>query len=658
MDVQLNRGYHNTDIPKGEFGKLSKITEEYLELVDANAQGVRILELNELADLIGAVEGYAETLGFTLSDLIAMKDRTAAAFASGERKSAPVPAMPAAPRPYTTSPTIGPVFDNLFVVATVHLVHVVDPILTRIYVNTDEIDRDQCWDIAKDLEQLEHGVDWHYNTLLAALRKLATGSVMWLRWSECQLWSAELKASNVTKSALRITLDTNEPPAHVAKIERLLLASIERVSAPERELGDEGEVLADEDVLELVGTLYVNGAETPVFVSLLDFDNQDISRIKIDCSGLAAYLIQIPLIGIKGIRNVLLDIRGSLQWDKWSSVKLVETHRGSVLAYEITKRERIRSQTCFVNADRAPTATTAQAVADSTKLFQVGSVETDSLHQKTVSVYVRIDDTGEQEREAIVQDLNVLRSALLVSSSSSSVVSLDTLHSRLVAIVNSNWGAANWRACSLWLVTLVPYQGATALAVLVHTKPGYPASTASERVVRKLLGVPAQEPEPVPVLQAPDDAAVQGYTIQCIGDIDGISICCATSLGHFSNVETLVLSTTLKSPRVAEHKLRIVSELKSFTGNVSEQARARYYASELQIALHQTEQDRIWRNVCFLASAQEQGCAVLVLPRDKRNGALGWKHCTSGSVSIMVPADAVARELLHSEELAERERED
>lgn len=251
MDVQLNRGYHNTDIPKGEFGKLSKITEEYLELVDANAQGVRILELNELADLIGAVEGYAETLGFTLSDLIAMKDRTAAAFASGERKSAPVP-----------------------------------------------------------------------------------------------------------------------------------------------------------------------------------------------------------------------------------------------------------------------------------------------------------------------------------------------------------------------------------------------------------------------VLQAPDDAAVQGYTIQCIGDIDGISICCATSLGHFSNVETLVLSTTLKSPRVAEHKLRIVSELKSFTGNVSEQARARYYASELQIALHQTEQDRIWRNVCFLASAQEQGCAVLVLPRDKRNGALGWKHCTSGSVSIMVPADAVACELLHSEELAERERED
>lgn len=46
--------YHLRPIPKGHWGSASKLVEEALELMDAIEQGVRILELTELADLWGA----------------------------------------------------------------------------------------------------------------------------------------------------------------------------------------------------------------------------------------------------------------------------------------------------------------------------------------------------------------------------------------------------------------------------------------------------------------------------------------------------------------------------------------------------------------------------------------------------------------------------
>lgn len=80
--------YHLGPIPTGTYGEISKIEEELLELKDAQAQGVRIMQLNELSDLIGAIEGYLEKYhgGFTMDDLIAMNKTTRRAFESGHRK--------------------------------------------------------------------------------------------------------------------------------------------------------------------------------------------------------------------------------------------------------------------------------------------------------------------------------------------------------------------------------------------------------------------------------------------------------------------------------------------------------------------------------------------------------------------------------------------
>lgn len=52
-------GYHLAEIERGVFGEASKIREEVEELLDAEAQGVRLMALVELSDLVGAVEGYA-----------------------------------------------------------------------------------------------------------------------------------------------------------------------------------------------------------------------------------------------------------------------------------------------------------------------------------------------------------------------------------------------------------------------------------------------------------------------------------------------------------------------------------------------------------------------------------------------------------------------
>lgn len=81
--------YHLTEIPRGVFGDVSKIVEEVLELQDAEEQGAKLMALNELADIVGAVEGYLlkHHPSFTLADIIQMKDLTARAFTSGARKA-------------------------------------------------------------------------------------------------------------------------------------------------------------------------------------------------------------------------------------------------------------------------------------------------------------------------------------------------------------------------------------------------------------------------------------------------------------------------------------------------------------------------------------------------------------------------------------------
>lgn len=78
-------GYHKRVIPRGEFGKISKIREELEELEDSYDQGVRIMVLCELADLYGALEGFALTQGVTMNDLRSMNDRTKKAFSDGTR---------------------------------------------------------------------------------------------------------------------------------------------------------------------------------------------------------------------------------------------------------------------------------------------------------------------------------------------------------------------------------------------------------------------------------------------------------------------------------------------------------------------------------------------------------------------------------------------
>lgn len=80
--------YHIIDIPRGEFGEVSKIVEEVLELQDAEGQGAKLMALNELADIVGAVEGYLLKYypSFTLADIIQMKDLNARAFETGARK--------------------------------------------------------------------------------------------------------------------------------------------------------------------------------------------------------------------------------------------------------------------------------------------------------------------------------------------------------------------------------------------------------------------------------------------------------------------------------------------------------------------------------------------------------------------------------------------
>ena len=80
-------GYHVKSIKKHDFGTVEKIFEEYEELIDAKAQGVKIMELVELSDIVGAIEGYVEKAhpGITLADLVEMSSVTKRAFLNGHR---------------------------------------------------------------------------------------------------------------------------------------------------------------------------------------------------------------------------------------------------------------------------------------------------------------------------------------------------------------------------------------------------------------------------------------------------------------------------------------------------------------------------------------------------------------------------------------------
>jgi len=78
-------GYHRVEIEKGEIGEISKITEEYQELIDAYMQSDKVMIVCELTDLIGAIEEYAKKFNLTLEDLKKFSDKTKSAFLEGKR---------------------------------------------------------------------------------------------------------------------------------------------------------------------------------------------------------------------------------------------------------------------------------------------------------------------------------------------------------------------------------------------------------------------------------------------------------------------------------------------------------------------------------------------------------------------------------------------
>ena len=82
-------GYHLSKINRGNYGEFSKIKEETEELEDSIKQNNKIMQLVELSDLIGAIEGFLNNnfAGIYLEDLIIMKDATKKSFKDGTRKS-------------------------------------------------------------------------------------------------------------------------------------------------------------------------------------------------------------------------------------------------------------------------------------------------------------------------------------------------------------------------------------------------------------------------------------------------------------------------------------------------------------------------------------------------------------------------------------------
>jgi hypothetical protein len=82
-----NPGYHLDLIPRGTLGEPSKILEEVLEFLDAHRQRVKVMELVELSDLMGAVKAYLakHAPDHDLDDLLSMSEVTERAFKNGRR---------------------------------------------------------------------------------------------------------------------------------------------------------------------------------------------------------------------------------------------------------------------------------------------------------------------------------------------------------------------------------------------------------------------------------------------------------------------------------------------------------------------------------------------------------------------------------------------
>ena len=80
-------GYHKKYIEKGKVGEISKIKEEFEELLDANEQNNKVMELVELSDLLGAIDSYTKSkYNMTIEDLLVMTKLTQSVFESGHRK--------------------------------------------------------------------------------------------------------------------------------------------------------------------------------------------------------------------------------------------------------------------------------------------------------------------------------------------------------------------------------------------------------------------------------------------------------------------------------------------------------------------------------------------------------------------------------------------
>lgn len=78
--------YHTREIDRGEYGELSKIYEEVEEVKDAEFQTNPILVLCELADLIGAVDGYVKKHhNMSIEDVLKMAKLNQKAFEYGYR---------------------------------------------------------------------------------------------------------------------------------------------------------------------------------------------------------------------------------------------------------------------------------------------------------------------------------------------------------------------------------------------------------------------------------------------------------------------------------------------------------------------------------------------------------------------------------------------
>lgn len=80
-------GYHLAKIKKGVLGELSKIQEELDELKDAEQQDLKVMQLVELSDLLGAINAYVgkHFNGISMTDLDQFAQVTSRAFRNGHR---------------------------------------------------------------------------------------------------------------------------------------------------------------------------------------------------------------------------------------------------------------------------------------------------------------------------------------------------------------------------------------------------------------------------------------------------------------------------------------------------------------------------------------------------------------------------------------------